>query len=1232
MINPLRIIIVVLLFFSTFSFLCSCPVGAASAPVAKIINIFGQVSVKLQGSSQWQPARVNQTLSAGDVIQTGPASGAAILTLDESQIKLNENTSFELRQVAPSPRLRLGEVIPAAAAQTVESLYGVSQGEVWLRNKNDKFRFELETPAVTASIRGTEFNLRVSPDGLSTLTMLEGKILFRNPFGNVILEAGEEGLARPGEAPTKRIVLQPADAVQWALYYPGMFRYFDISLDLKGIPGASPTLQGAVENYNGGRLPAAWQAAEGVLHREPHNPAALTLMGWISLQQNAPWEARDFFRRVQPVNQLSLVGLSLTHYRLNDLSGALKLMQSNPIKPPTPLLLTMEGYFSLLTGNSRQARSLLEAARSQAPDFVLPQALLIQIDLVQNRKTEARKLAEQLAASAPRSPQALLSRGLVNIAYFDLPAAIINLQAALAVDPDFLEAYIYLAKIWLGSDYLDRAQKVVEHALRLAPENGEVLSIAGFIRLAFRDYDRARLFFSRAVEVSPGLGEPHLGLGIYNFRYRNMDRGLSEILLATLLEPRISSYQSELGKALYQVRAFDKALDVYDYAKTLDPNDPTPYLYKGIALTDLNRPGEAIQEINRSMELNDNRGVFRTRLALNRDLAVRNFNLAKSFLQLNLNEWAYSKAVTSVQKDPTNPSAYLFLSSAFAASRNRLAAGLSALLLYRLLSPANENTYSQGLVGQSTIDYTPMYEMPYFRVLTQGSLGSWPNGNAATENYVEAYGGRPGLAFDVGGFYNEEQGFRSSNGGNKNYSAISSLKYEPTIKNSLLAGFNYYDYHGRDTSNLNDYGYRNQPYYRQNAHNKIYETGYVYRFNPNATFLMYFTCQNLSGSSMNSTYNYLGSFDYFGLTIDEHAQFYNQTRTSRELYNIQAQQQFVWQNHTFMAGFDYFSGHLKYRYRDTYLNYLTLRDFPEAGPILFDSGVTGYDNKPPDRSYTIYLLDYWQVHPKLLVEAGVFKDYSKNSRLGFDQPVSNSLWDFRLGLNFFATAEHTFRFLVQRNMNTHYFTTASLVPPQVAGFPWLINVDEGGLTREIGAAWEAQWTPKTFTVLRLDAERIDNPIYEPYTGANNEILANRVYWGWKRYGASASLNQIVTPSLGLAFGAAVKKVDPSINTTSTELRDFSELDAGATISYLHPTGWQGFWRNYLIYQDLMGRGNHSYYLADLAIGKALRNKRGLVSLEIDNIFNRHFYYLREPVALDAFFPSRRILFRLALFF
>jgi hypothetical protein len=276
-------------------------------------------------------------------------------------------------------------------------------------------------------------------------------------------------------------------------------------------------------------------------------------------------------------------------------------------------------------------------------------------------------------------------------------------------------------------------------------------------------------------------------------------------------------------------------------------------------------------------------------------------------------------------------------------------------------------------------------------------------------------------------------------------------------------------------------------------------------------------------------------------------------------------------------------------------------------------------------------LDYWRLHPKILIESGVFKDYTKNSRVGFAQPVSNSLWSFRVGLNYYASMEHTLRFLVQRNLNTHYFTSPSLVPPTVAGFPWLINIDEGGMTREIGAAWEAQWTKKTFSVLQFTADRIDNPVYQGSLDPSGNNIDLRSYWGWKRYVGALTVNHILNPSLGLSFGCLAKKIDPSI-ANIPEYQDFSELDAGVTLSYLHRTGWQGFLRNTFIYQDVMGRNNHSYWLADLGIGKELPHKHGLVSLEISNIFDRRFYYLREPVALDAFFPNRRILFKLALFF
>ena len=356
-----------------------------------------------------------------------------------------------------------------------------------------------------------------------------------------------------------------------------------------------------------------------------------------------------------------------------------------------------------------------------------------------------------------------MTAALVKISYFDLPEARRLLEESLASDPHFLEAYVYLARLWLGADYLDRAWEIISKALEISKTDSEVLSLAGFIRLGYRDYDRAFKLFTEAVKNNPGFGEPHIGLANIAFRNRNFSQGLTEMLTATLLEPRVSLYQSSLGKALYQTRSFDKALEVYDYAKTLDPNDPTPYLYKGIALTDLYRPGEAILEINKSIELNDNTAVFRSRLMLDRDLAVRNTNLATAFNQLGMADWAYSKAVTAVKSDPLNASARLFLSSAYEATNQRLGAANSELLQYLLLAPANENTFTQSSSG-NYIDYTQMFEMPYVKFEAEVGVGTWADHQALIQDHwINVLGGLPGLAVDALMEYQYNPGFRQIN-------------------------------------------------------------------------------------------------------------------------------------------------------------------------------------------------------------------------------------------------------------------------------------------------------------------------------------------------------------------------------------------------------------------------------------------------------------------------------------
>jgi tetratricopeptide (TPR) repeat protein len=1253
--------------------------------VGKLIAIQGQVAVRCGSDTRWEPARVGQPLGAGDAVRTGPTSSASILCVDESQIKLNENTTVILKKIAPSPRLQ--PVTPVKGQPPPASQYEVPEGEIWLRNKHEKFRFELETPAVTAIIRGTELNIRVGGNGATSIILLDGHVCIANPQGEVCLRPGEEGYAVPGQKPTKRVLVQPTDAVQWVLYYPGIISYRDLPLtplpgefrSPPGPPAVAPLIQEGEAAYDRGRLQEAREKAAAVLAKDPGNSRALTLLGWVALQENRPDEAWKQFQGVNHPDDLTIVGQALARGKLGDATGPYELIRAASQKgKASPLLIAMAGYAALMSGRIQEARSRLEAALNLPPPGPrLARPLLVQIDLVQNRKAVAQIEASQALTQAPDSPMALLSMGLVKMASFDLPAATQYLQKTIATDPRFIEAYVYLAKVWLGSEYLSRARRTIDQALQMAPRDPQVLSLVGFVRLAFRDYAGAFQYWNQALEGDPKFGEPHLGLGIYYFRHRDFRRGLEEMLTATLLDPRVASYQTELGKALYQTRSFDRSLEVFDYAKTLDPRDPTPYYYRGIALTDLNRPGEAIQEINKSIELNNNVAMFRSRSLLDQDLAVRNVSLAKSYQQLGLNDWAYSKAVTAVNYHPHESSTHLFLRDIILGARAGsetpfLTGGLlysTANMegaLFRVLSRANQATFRNvALEGTETLgftlDYAPMFEMPYGRAVASGGIGVREGGKFIQDHQGVIYGGAPGVAAAAFGRYYNDRGpnwpstatFDSFGSTMTAYEIQGVVKWEPTVKGTLT-GF----------ADYTDQKYVEQGTFREAPQDPIistvyntfanevtkrrrwYEFAYYHRFNPQAAFLVYYSRLHYPThlvqpfAAISNIDLGLGPFGFPSFPISGQASIYQTfDRTSN---NVQVQQHLRLSclgQHSLIGGFDYFTGpgidQRRFQNSITTIDTSALVPFG-LPPVLIDESHTQIGFQPPQWNYSFYLLDYWRPFKDLVLELGLVKDFNKAVRPYFQENIYTSMWSPRFGANYqFGVngTQHVLRAAVGRYLNTHLLTQPLLVPTETAGFPWAIDSGSGTEIRQAGAAWEAQWNPKTFTVLRLNALRLSTPTFfiDAISGFEQPMWQT-----WKRYQASFVLNRILASSLGLSLGFMGKRVIPDFSHEATDgLRGFSEFNAFLGLAYLHPQGWLARIRPLLVqqYGDITGhKADNPFVILNLTLGREFPNKRGFALLEFQNLFNRRSFYSLEPARDLEFSNQRRFLFRLGLYF
>ena len=77
------------------------------------------------------------------------------------------------------------------------------------------------------------------------------------------------------------------------------------------------------------------------------------------------------------------------------------------------------------------------------------------------------------------------------------------------------------------------------------------------------------------------------------------------------------------------------------------------YLYDAVRKQNENRPVEALEDLQKSIARNDNRAVYRSRMLLDEDRAVRGANLARIYNDLGFNELGVVTARRSADEDQT---------------------------------------------------------------------------------------------------------------------------------------------------------------------------------------------------------------------------------------------------------------------------------------------------------------------------------------------------------------------------------------------------------------------------------------------------------------------------------------------------------------------------------------------------------------------------------------------------
>src|SRR5690606_19054565 len=82
------------------------------------------------------------------------------------------------------------------------------------------------------------------------------------------------------------------------------------------------------------------------------------------------------------------------------------------------------------------------------------------------------------------------------------------------------------------------------------------------------------------------------------------------------------------------------------------------------------RVNEAVDDLERSMELNNNRAIYRSTHGLDQDRAVRGANLASVYHDAGMSTVALRTATRAVEDDYANSSAHQFLADSYNALRD----------------------------------------------------------------------------------------------------------------------------------------------------------------------------------------------------------------------------------------------------------------------------------------------------------------------------------------------------------------------------------------------------------------------------------------------------------------------------------------------------------------------------------------------------------------------------------
>ncbi len=199
--KPLKISFYLIILLSLMAGVLACSSSSGKSDGKKISSdpstvlsiVGGKVQVLAPNAKDWAAAEAGIVLEAGASIKTETGANAVITFFDGSTIQLNGDTAVTLDTLMPktsaSPKIiKLKQEVGETASRVVKMV-------------DSKSKYEIETTAAVAAVRGSEMVVQVAQDGGTKVYNVEGTIAVTAQGKEVAIPAGSASSVTPGAAP-----------------------------------------------------------------------------------------------------------------------------------------------------------------------------------------------------------------------------------------------------------------------------------------------------------------------------------------------------------------------------------------------------------------------------------------------------------------------------------------------------------------------------------------------------------------------------------------------------------------------------------------------------------------------------------------------------------------------------------------------------------------------------------------------------------------------------------------------------------------------------------------------------------------------------------------------------------------------------------------------------------------------------------------------------------------------